>query len=612
MGDCASATPIPNIELFRDIFHASPVGIAVENFDGQPLFVNPALCSILGFTEDELLDKHCVQFSPREDAEKDWALFQKLRAGSIDHYQLEKRYFRRDGSLVWGSLSLSLMNSRPSPLVLAMVEDITEKKRAEEAQRESEERLRLAVQAGKMYAYQWDMTTNVLVRSPEYVNVLGATEPQILTYQQVLEKVHPDDRPILIAAASRHSLQSPTVDVTYRVLLHGKSPIWVKSSGRAFFNGEGKMLRIVGIVADITDQKLAEESLRASEERMRLAQKVAGIGTFERNIRTGVNTWTPEMESMYGLPPGGFRRTRAAFENLVHPDDRAQVVNLVEEALLTGRQMSGEWRVIWPDGSVHWIAARWQALMDESGEPSRVIGVDMDITDRKRAEEALDNMTRKLVDAQEQERARIARELHDDIGQRLALLTIDLDQVQQNWPDLSPEVLSHLQELRQQTRQISAGVQSLSHDLHSSQLEYLGIVRGMESWCIEFGKRQGIEIDCSHNVRSILSAEIGICLFRVLQEALHNAAKHSGVKRIEVELSEDEDSGEIHLTITDLGKGFDLEAVKQRKGLGLTSMRERIRLVNGTIAIESKPAAGTTIRVRVPLPSEQDSHRAAV
>jgi PAS domain S-box-containing protein len=130
-----SAQPLPAQakELFHDVFNASPIGIAVENLEGQPLFVNPAFCSFLGFNEEELRDKHCVDFSPPEDAEKDWALFQQLRAGSIDHYQLEKRYFRRDGSLVWGSLSISLLKSSPSPLVLAMVEDITDKKKAEEA-----------------------------------------------------------------------------------------------------------------------------------------------------------------------------------------------------------------------------------------------------------------------------------------------------------------------------------------------------------------------------------------------------------------------------------------------------------------------------------------------
>ena len=132
MGEAAQ-NRTPDTQLFRDVFNASPIGIAVENLDGQPLFVNSAFCSFLGFSEEELRHKHCVDFSPPEDAAKDWALFQQLRAGAIDHYELEKRYFRRDGSLVWGRLTISLLKSRPTSLVLAMVEDITDKKKAEEA-----------------------------------------------------------------------------------------------------------------------------------------------------------------------------------------------------------------------------------------------------------------------------------------------------------------------------------------------------------------------------------------------------------------------------------------------------------------------------------------------
>ena len=111
MGQGSAHSRIPDTQLFRDVFNASPIGIAVENLDGQPLFVNPAFCSMLGFSEEELRGKHCVDFSPPEDAEKDWEFFQQLRAGVIDHYQLEKRYFRRDGSLVWGRLRISLLGA---------------------------------------------------------------------------------------------------------------------------------------------------------------------------------------------------------------------------------------------------------------------------------------------------------------------------------------------------------------------------------------------------------------------------------------------------------------------------------------------------------------------
>jgi PAS domain S-box-containing protein len=471
----------------------------------------------------------------------------------------------------------------------------------------------------------------------------------------------------------------------------------------------------------------AEQVVRASEERLRLAQQAARIGTFERDIHTGVVRWTREVEAMYGLPPGGFDGTTATFfENLVYPDDRDRVAQLSHKAIETGKPIAAEWRVLWPDGSVHWIAGRWQVLMNESGQPLRMIGVNMDvterklgeeklqeyeravensgemitvvdrdyrylianrrylkmrnlrmeevvghfvhevvdqrvfqaalkpkldqcfrgevvrfelkdtypevgerdllisyfpiegakgidrvacilqdITERKRAEESLAGMTRKLIEAQEQERTRIGRELHDDISQRLAMLAVDLEQLQE-----PSEVPLRVQELRKEIADISSDVQALSHDLHSSKLEYLGVVAGIKSWCKEFAERQKIDINCRTEISRFVPPEVGLSLFRVLQEAVHNVIKHSGVRRVEVQLWED--SSEIHLAISDLGTGFDLEAALAGKGLGLTSMRERIRLVHGSISIESKPNGGTTIHVRVPLGSQRDSWQEAV
>jgi len=245
-------------------------------------------------------------------------------------------------------------------------------------------------------------------------------------------------------------------------------------------------------------------------------------------------------------------------------------------------------------------------VFKDNGEFGGALAMMADITERKRAEKALADMSRKLIQAQEQERARIGRELHDDINQRLAMLALELEQLQDNYP----EVRSRVQELRKETAEISNDVQALSHELHSSKLEYLGVVAGMKSWCKEFSERQRMEIDFKTEVSSTLPLEVGLSLFRVIQEALHNAQKHSGVKRIELQLRED--SGEIHLVVSDLGRGFDLETAMQGRGLGLTSMGERVRLMNGTISIESKPMCGTTIHVRVPLESKHAAKREAV
>jgi signal transduction histidine kinase len=226
------------------------------------------------------------------------------------------------------------------------------------------------------------------------------------------------------------------------------------------------------------------------------------------------------------------------------------------------------------------------------------------MAEARRTQDSMRRISGSLIEAQEQERHRIARELHDDINQRLAMLALELEQMQSN----PSEVGSRLQELRKQAIEISDDVQALSHELHSSKLQYLGVVAGIKSWCKEFGARQKIEIDCRTGVSSVVPLEIGFSLLRVLQEAVHNALKYSGVGRVEVQLRED--SGEIHLIVSDLGRGFDVEAAMQGEGLGLTSMCERIRMVNGTIAIESKPMRGTSIHVRVPFQSEHISRLA--
>ena len=190
----------PDAQLFRDAFNASPIGIAIENLDGQPLFVNPAFCSMLGFSEQELYGKHCVQFSPPEDAEKDWALFQQLRAGSIDHYQLEKRYFRKDGSLVWGHLSISLLKIPPSPLVIAMVEEITEKKRAEEALRASEDLLKIFVKSVPAGVAMLDRDMRYLQVSDRWCADYSVDSSQVLGRSHY--ELFPDCSPALEGNAS--------------------------------------------------------------------------------------------------------------------------------------------------------------------------------------------------------------------------------------------------------------------------------------------------------------------------------------------------------------------------------------------------------------------------
>ena len=232
------------------------------------------------------------------------------------------------------------------------------------------------------------------------------------------------------------------------------------------------------------------------------------------------------------------------------------------------------------------------------------------MAEARRTQDSLRRISGSLIEAQEQERHRIARELHDDIVQRLALLSLELEGVQLDVPDLASELRTRIGTLQNETTRITNDVQLISHELHSSKMDHLGILEAAKNFCKEFGERQKVEIDFqSYDLPTPFPTELSLPLFRVLQEALRNAAKHSGVKRFDVCLWGS--PGAIHLTISDLGAGFDKETAMKGSGLGLTSMQERLRLVRGEISINSHPKSGTTIHARVPFGSSSDFARAA-
>jgi signal transduction histidine kinase len=236
-------------------------------------------------------------------------------------------------------------------------------------------------------------------------------------------------------------------------------------------------------------------------------------------------------------------------------------------------------------------------LLDSAGILVGVAEIAQDISEQNRAEKALSSVSRRLLHAQEQERARIARELHDDIGQRVALLAIELTNLSAGRPDSLDS--SQTTKLQKQAVAITEDIQALSHELHSSKLELLGVTAAMKGFCDEFAEQQQVAVDfATRDVPDQLPPDTSLCLFRVLQEALHNSAKHSGVRHFEVQLWGAPD--EIHLLVSDSGEGFDLEAARAGRGLGLVSMEERLKLVAGDLSIETQPRRGTRIHARAP------------
>jgi len=230
-------------------------------------------------------------------------------------------------------------------------------------------------------------------------------------------------------------------------------------------------------------------------------------------------------------------------------------------------------------------------------------------TVRKQAEEALSSVSYRVIEAEEKERQRIAHDLHENIGQRVTLLFVQIDKLKRDSLNAA-DAQSQLDALLKQSSEILADVKASAHELYSPRLEILGTAAVMRSFCRDLSESKKMEIDFkSVDLPSPVPPEITLCLFRVLQEALHNAAKHSGVRQFDVQLRET--SNEIHLTVSDCGVGFNLETAKKAGGLGLNRMEERLKLVKGSLSIDSQPKRGTTIHARVPLILENESKNEA-
>jgi len=288
----------------------------------------------------------------------------------------------------------------------------------------------------------------------------------------------------------------------------------------------------------------------------------------------------------------------------VHPEDLKIVSDGRSRALKSHQSFADEYRLRREDGVYRWIFDVASPRLNGDGSFAGFIGSAVDVTDQKMAREALEKVSGQLIAAQEKERSHLARELHDDICQRLALLSTRIEKVTQDWPSTQTPVGDQLRQIWQQCSTLTTDVQALSHELHPSILDNLGLVTAAKGFCREISEHSGAAVEfTSINMPASLPREVSLSLFRVIQEALHNSVKYSGAKRFEVHLQGN--PGEVALEISDAGVGFDAVNLKS-KGLGMVSMQERINFVRGRFSVQSRVGEGTKIIVSVPLTESEE------
>jgi PAS domain S-box-containing protein len=458
---------------FRHLFEEAPIGCCLVNARGQICVANPALATMLGYSNQELTGKAFSEITAEEDIGKSLIHFHELMAGVRDFYQLEKRYLKKDGTVIWGRLTVSLLGARSEDgqFVLAMVEDVTEAVHGREQLEQSRRRLTLALEASRMTAWDYDPETETIS--------------------------------------------------------------WVDRN-----------------------------SLRRS------GHKPEGPTEFHKVLAD------------------------------VHPGDRAALIELATRIPNEGGAFATEFRMFGKDGTTRWMLGKGELLQKGPGEKSRIAGVTIDVSELKRTQIELQQLAKRLMEAQEEERRRISRELHDDIGQRVALLSIELDLLAQLLETGQP-FKERLERAQAATGELGSDLHQLSHALHSSKLQYLGLPSALRELCSRMAEKHAVAIEfaCAEE-KLTLAEDDALALFRVAQEALNNVVRHSDATTVKVAL--DRVEGGVALAVSDDGRGF--APASRSEGIGLVGMRERLRAVGGEFQIISTPGAGTEIHATVSAP----------
>ena len=479
--------------------------------------------------------------------------------------------------------------------------DVTEFRRADAERNIANDRLRLAMESGKSVGWEWDLKTNRDTWFGDLSTVFGIPSNIYVGHVEDFRRsVHPEDRGLVWKAVNEAKESRSPYAAEFRVLWPNRTVRWVAAKGQFYYSPAGEPERMLGIAVDITERKEAEESLRRTEMELKESQRLAGVGGWQWDPVTDTVVWSEELYRLAGRDPMLAAVSYKEHSQLYTPESWDRLRAAVEAAVHTGAPYELDLEMVCADGTHRWVTARGEAQRDSASQIVRLRGTVQDITERKRAEEAVSSVNGRLIEAQESERARIARDLHDDIGQRLALLAFELEQVKGLQPDSSGEARGRLDALQKQTAEIATDVQTLSHELHPPRLLHLGVVAAMRGFCEELSGQKNIGIDFGHeNVPESMPPDVSLCLFRVLQEALHNGVRHSRTPHFDVDLRGTGDA--VHLTVRDEGVGFDVNAASRGQGLGLTSMKERLKLVGGELVIESQSKRGTTVRARAPV-----------
>jgi PAS domain S-box-containing protein len=496
---------------------------------------------------------------------------------------------------------------RLSEIAMHIASIAIENRRTEQALRKSEERSRAILRAIPDSMFLLDSDFTYLECQPRSTCQVRVPEAELIGKN--MRDVLPPHLAEKFARCFQKASESGELQVLeYDFPVGGQTRY---NEARVLPTSEGKFL---AIVRDITDSKRSDQALRESEERFRVVAMATRDGIYDVDLRTHAVWRNETYQQLFSGGEPTVLNTEWWAER-IHPADRERVRQSFTLACETASHVwSDEYSFRRLDGTYAMVVDRGYILFDDTGLPVRLIGAISDITERRLAEDALqkreDELRRsnayirrlagKILTAQEEERRRISRELHDDLNQKVAALSIGVSSIKQKLTPRSNGLSKQLEMIHKCCIEISEGIRRLSHDLHPAVLEHVGLVAALRVYLAEFSRLEGIQVTlAAPDKAQEIPPDAAVCLYRIAQESLRNVVKHSGVNCAEVTLSVDKQA--VHLQVADDGLGFDPAAARNNGGVGLASMEERVRLMQGSFRISSRPGGGSKLQATIPL-----------
>ena len=450
----------------------------------------------------------------------------------------------------------------------------------------------------------------IVFLNPAAVRLFGADAPQPLLGTPLLDVFHPGGREQLVDWIGRLTSGEPAPPIEQAVgPLDGRETA-VEVTGARIEYREGRAIQL--IIHDITARRRAEAALRESEERLRLAFVGAQEGVWDWNLETGAVVYSPRWKQMLGYDEDEIEPHVRSWERLLHPDDMARAQALHESVQRGEPTYEGEFRLRHKEGHYVHVLSRGFPMRREPGGPVvRIVGTHFDLTARQRAdaERARTELLARLVFAQEDERRRIAREMHDQFGEQLTSLSRGIGLLKEATADRS-DLSAHVRAIEGISQQLDRDVDQLVWELRPTALDDLGLRAALTNYIQTWSARANVpaELRTSGLLDERLPSETESALYRIAQEALTNVARHANATKVDVILERYADS--VLLIVEDNGVGFEEENGAASDGFGLLGMNERASLVGATLQIESAMGKGTTVLLRMTVPPQPGGDRA--